>query len=50
MGVKDEILVIQRKRQRGRPKLRWIKKVEENLREKGWGREDVLVIHCMNTN
>lgn len=42
IGKRVETLDINGKRKRGRPKLRWSDKVEEDLREKGWNREDTL--------
>jgi hypothetical protein len=39
-GKEVEKLVIQGKRKRGRPNLRWSDKVEEDLREKRWRQEE----------
>ncbi|KAL1464843.1 hypothetical protein WDU94_004454 [Cyamophila willieti] len=42
IGKQVEKLSIEGKRKRGRPKLRWRDKVEEDLREKGWRRRETL--------
>ncbi|KAI5707701.1 hypothetical protein M8J77_008053 [Diaphorina citri] len=42
VGKRVESLGIGGKRRRGRPKMRWRDKVEEDLREKGWRKEEAL--------
>jgi hypothetical protein len=43
IGKTVEKIAIQGKRKRRRPKLRWRDKVEEDLREKEWRREEALI-------
>lgn len=43
----ETLIKIEGKRKTGRPKLRWGVKIEEDLRETGWIREEAILVWHM---